>query len=201
MLLLGLEPLHFKPFESPTAFGTPGRRDRDQSRPQQRSGWANSVHNQAYLDPINLNQWTGPNSGGARSGLHRTSIIIMTTRIRLLHHGLLLLLVLLSLQPAWGFVPSVSRRTRSALSSTASAQPAPPDVAYRAPAEVPVWQVPPAIRREVQEDTPPAKRIEFLSLEALFPGPDGRRLAEAFDNDGRFRCVTAPSIRGYSGSC
>lgn len=112
-------------------------------------------------------------------------------------------LLLLSLRPqsTWGFVPCCRRATRpwqgpvsrSALgSSTASTQPAPPDVRYRAPADVPVWEVPPSIRREAQEEAaaaPPASRIQFLSLEALFPGADGRRLAEAFDDDGRFRCV------------
>lgn len=117
------------------------------------------------------------------------------TRIRppLLLPCWLLPLLLLSLpQSTRGFVPCCSRATRpwSALGSTASTQPAPPDVQYRSPADVPVWEVPPSIRREAQEEAePPASRIQFLSLETLFPGPDGRRLAEAFDDDGRFRCV------------
>jgi hypothetical protein len=60
-----------------------------------------------------------------------------------------------------------------------------------------VWQVPPSIRREAQGSSspPPTKRIEFLSLESLFPGPDGRRLAEAFDGDARFRRAIRVAMR------
>lgn len=64
--------------------------------------------------------------------------------------------------------------------------------------DVPVWEVPLSIRREAQGE-PPASRIQFLSLEALFPGADGRRLAEAFDSDERFRYMVYRFVGGQIG--
>ncbi len=137
------------------------------------------------------------------------SIMSRIRRRRLLLPPLLLLLLLV-LQPTYGFVPAVRTRAStvsmalggsSSRSSTAAgsttAAPAPPDAPFRTPEEVPVWQVPPSIRREAHgASSPPATRIEFLSLETLFPGPDGQRLAEAFDGDARFRSVCA-CVRRY----
>lgn len=109
----------------------------------------------------------------------------------------MLLLVLGLPQACWGFVPALQRPAfttalRSTVSSTTAVSP--PDVPFRDAADVPVFEVPAALRRE-QQGLPPPKRVEFLSLETLFPGSDGRRLAEAFDEDGRFRCV----VLGFGG--
>lgn len=84
-------------------------------------------------------------------------------------------------------------RSSSSSSSTAAstAAPAPPDVPFTKPEDTPIFQVPAALRRPPQDalSPEPAQRIQFLSLESLFPGPDGGRLAKGFDIDGRFRCV------------